>query len=987
MSKCRLRLGLLSLAVCLPAAAQAPAIAPNGILNAADYTRDIAPGSMVAIFGSNLAPRTTAAAAVPLPKSLEGVAVEVQDTSGVWAPVPLYFVSPGQINVQFPFTSPGSVQVRIRIGPAYSAPASVPLAARAPRIFTKSMDGKGEPTLFHARDFSWVSAANPAAPGEYLVLLLTGLGAVSPAKEAGAPGGDNAANGPINYITDPVFLTFGGQETRAAFAGLMPGFPGVYQINFQVPDTVPAGVQALQVRTGQAASQANVAAACARSSTPGAVSATITPSGGKLESPGISLTVPPGAFPEPATLSLAPKPTATPVDDFRASGVFSLQGLPATRNAPLTLTLDLSQREAQDETLVALVSGPSVRGAGLEFLEAAVANGKATVTIPPSAEADPPKALTPAIESGPEVTLYVMTFYRRVHIGDFLLFFPASQILESDVQEIAVTLAAAKQRLQSFGLNWSRRTRWPLRVVIYPFAAEDAAKWGMAEPSILGVNYHSISLNANKLTGGVSTEWRASIAHELFHIQQNLYDPRDAFRIAKSPGPWLWFQEAASTWFESVFTNDREAVPSIVSNDNYAFLTKHGLEYQPGDPGAVQDHGYGASMFLHFLTAKPGGDATIGDILKQGESRATGIIPNPARWPVEGASTVLRGMISEYWREFVVKYTEGELYGGRFPGHNEILSQLKDRYAFSETTTPGKTFSWDAPALSAAYYLVRVPAWPKDVKMTVSLADPGGEAQLSVYRTKGDTWTLVTRMRAGEFDFPKPEDLVANGESLLLAVANANGSGRYTAATNLQIGVNKAVDSILPFLRLMPKFKSQINAVITWSNQPASPSLAGTFFGLPGLSWPGGAAFSATANDSALVNASDPPFATTLTGTLSPDGQTIVSAHYKRTRLIDKTYKDAANNTFRTYQDEIMEWDIVNLPVVVPSRGFSSATDSFLYQKKGAAAAATLTNFNCRKLYYSGSASGFSPSKITTLTCTVAFPADDRYYNEITFFK
>ena len=42
MSKCRLRLGLLSLAVCLPAAAQAPAIAPNGILNAADYIRNIA---------------------------------------------------------------------------------------------------------------------------------------------------------------------------------------------------------------------------------------------------------------------------------------------------------------------------------------------------------------------------------------------------------------------------------------------------------------------------------------------------------------------------------------------------------------------------------------------------------------------------------------------------------------------------------------------------------------------------------------------------------------------------------------------------------------------------------------------------------------------------------------------------------------------------------------------------------------------------------
>ncbi len=580
-----------------------------------------------------------------------------------------------------------------------------------------------------------------------------------------------------------------------------------------------------------------------------------------------------------------------------------------------------------------------------------------------------------------------MTFYRRVQIGDFLLFYPPAQVTESDVNAVAATLIEAKQRLQSFGLNWSRRTRWPLRVVIYPYPAADAGKWGLAEPSILGVNYHSISLNANKLTGGVSTEWRASIAHELFHIQQNLYDPRDAYRIAKSPGPWLWFQEAASTWFESVFTNDRDAVPSIVSNDNYAFLTKHGLEYQPGDPGAVQDHGYGASMFLHFLTSKPGGDATVADILKQGEARATGIIPNPARWPVEGAASVLRGMISEYWREFVVKYTEGELYGGRFPGHNEVISQLKDRHAFTDAATPGKTFSWDAPALSAAYYLVRVQAWPKDVKMTVSLADPAGEAQLSLYRVKGDTWTLVTRMRAGEFEFPKPEDLVANGESLLLAVANGNGSGRYTAATNLQIGVNKAVDSILPLLRAMPNFKSQINAMITRSNQPASPSLMGTFFGLPGLSWPGGASFSATAQDSALVSAGDPPFTTTLTGTLSPDGLTIVNAHFKRTRLIDRTYKDSANNTFRRYEDELQEWDIVNLPIVVPTRGFSAATSSFLYQKKGAAAGSSITNFNCRTLFYNGSAAAFSPAKVTTINCSASFPAEDRYYNEITFYK
>ena len=810
-------LGILGLAGILPASGQtasSPVISANGILNAADYTQQIAPGGMVAIFGANLAPQTTIASGIPMPKSLEGVSVEILESGKTtWTATPLYFVSQGQINIQFPFVASTSVQVRVSSPNGVSPAMAVTLVPRAPRIFTRTADGKGEPTLFHSRDFSWITAAAPAVPGEYVALLLTGLGAVSPSREAGSPGGDNGVNGALNVVTDTVTVSFGGLTVPTLFAGLMPGFSGVYQVNFQVPDAIPTGAQALQVLVGSSISQANVAAFSARYD-PGAVILVVPVSGGTLSTAGAAVTLPAGLFAEPTTVSISkPAIQTTPVDKWKASDVYTLRGLPSVLNLPVPITLDLTSKQALGETLVAINPGPGVRGSGLQFLESSVADSKATVILPsaatggsgalgaPSALVEHSGKLTLAAESGPEVSLYVMTFYSRMTVGDFTLFYPADLVQGADVNSLGNTLNQAKTQLSSLGLSWDRRTRWPLRVVIYPFTGADSEKWGMAEASMLGLNYGSISINASKLSGGLTADLKATLGHELFHVLQNLYDPRDAIRIAKSPGSWLWYQEAASTWFESRAIGDRNNVPAIVQQDNYSFLSKHGLEYQPGDASAVQNHGYGASMFLQFLADHAGGDSVVGTILKDGLLRSQGILADSARWPAEAAASVLTGMLPEYWRNFVAGYVEGSIYGGGFPGHGEVLGQMKDKIVFVNESTPGKTFSWDAPSLSAAFYVATFQAWPKDTRLTISLNDPGGEAQLSIYRVHGASWTLVTRTRAGTYEFLKPEDLVTNGESLLLVAANANGSGRYITSTPIAITLAKVASGVTSYER------------------------------------------------------------------------------------------------------------------------------------------------------------------------------------------
>lgn len=259
-----LRICAVVVLIGLPLWGQAPAISAGGVLNAADNTREIAPGTMVAIFGQRLATRTLAAAKVPLPTDLDGTTVEIAEGTKPVVRAPLYFVSTGQINLQMPYEITAlTVQLRVRTAAGLSAAETVAIAARAPKLFTKSQNGKGEPILLHSKDYSFVSDAAPAVANEYLVLLLTGLGAVSPAVAAGSPGGDNGALGPVNRVTEPVSLLVGGRAVATAFAGLMPGLPGIYQVNFQMPADLAGTAPALVVVVGGKQSQAGVAFALA----------------------------------------------------------------------------------------------------------------------------------------------------------------------------------------------------------------------------------------------------------------------------------------------------------------------------------------------------------------------------------------------------------------------------------------------------------------------------------------------------------------------------------------------------------------------------------------------------------------------------------------------------------------------------------------------------------------------------------------------------
>ena len=115
----------------------APSILTGGIVNIATYAQEsLAVGDIAAIFGSQFASTGTFASSttVPLPTSLSGTQVLV---NGV--PAPLFFVSPGQINFQVPYslTSNQVNTVQVVSGSTPGNTRSIAINASTPRLLTK----------------------------------------------------------------------------------------------------------------------------------------------------------------------------------------------------------------------------------------------------------------------------------------------------------------------------------------------------------------------------------------------------------------------------------------------------------------------------------------------------------------------------------------------------------------------------------------------------------------------------------------------------------------------------------------------------------------------------------------------------------------------------------------------------------------------------------------------------------------------------------
>jgi uncharacterized protein (TIGR03437 family) len=221
------------------------------VVNGATFVPGITPGGLATVFGTGLTFKVNGilrAAGFPLPANLQGTMLTI---NGAAAPLTSIANIDGteQINFQVPFeTAAASTAVlQVRNGQQVSMPVTVTVIPIQPGIFTS--DGK-RGIVVHGADNLLVTPDNPAARGEVIVIYATGLGPTNP------PAGTGVAASPQFFTSAAGFVTvfFGAQSATPQFAGLTPGFAGLFQINVQVPAAAPTGDVALALQVAGTAS-------------------------------------------------------------------------------------------------------------------------------------------------------------------------------------------------------------------------------------------------------------------------------------------------------------------------------------------------------------------------------------------------------------------------------------------------------------------------------------------------------------------------------------------------------------------------------------------------------------------------------------------------------------------------------------------------------------------------------------------------------------
>jgi uncharacterized protein (TIGR03437 family) len=220
----------------LPSGYDASVASPNigRVVSAADGVSSVAPGGLFSIYGTNLSPTNVATKEIPLPTALGDSCLTVNGQ-----PVPMIFVSPGQINGQMPYQTVGNVTLIVHTPGGVSDNYNLTVPSAAPAIFRAEITpGNAFPTVVRAANNLMATDSNPLHRDEVVVIYLTGLGKVSPFVENGRP----APSDPLaTTVTDPE-VNVGGVAATILFSGLAPGQVGLYQLNVRIPWNAPKGL-------------------------------------------------------------------------------------------------------------------------------------------------------------------------------------------------------------------------------------------------------------------------------------------------------------------------------------------------------------------------------------------------------------------------------------------------------------------------------------------------------------------------------------------------------------------------------------------------------------------------------------------------------------------------------------------------------------------------------------------------------------------------
>ena len=443
----------LSAALCILAAAKAQA--PLAVVSTGDYTPRVAPAAIASVFGKNLAARTELApsnSSGALPTVLGGVAVQVNGRDAG-----LFFVSPGQINIEIPeATESGAAEVVV-IGAANAVVArgSIDIQPAAPALFSSDGTGRGAGAILNAvtyrpGPFDAQTAANPGGDKRTrLAIYGTGL-RFAPVLLSRYESSSNVAAYVKLMGRSPDGRLW---ELPVEYAGPAPGYHGLDQVNAVLPLELD-GAGEIQLLAMVGGNLSNTVFATVRGSkgpSIAAVSPASVPPGAAFQLTGSGfgparelgrprsrvVFIPPSGrevsfLPDEVT-EISIKAHAPPFSDTGAIGWYrgpvqvcvEVDGARACRAQPLTideplvplltpgalLTGDIARAQSLALDAIASVQPASVVSSFKAAADAAASDLRAMIA---DAAAGRPRSMTVLLSDGPQTVTLDSAFFARI---------------------------------------------------------------------------------------------------------------------------------------------------------------------------------------------------------------------------------------------------------------------------------------------------------------------------------------------------------------------------------------------------------------------------------------------------------------------------------------------------------------------------------------------------------------------------------------------
>jgi uncharacterized protein (TIGR03437 family) len=221
-----------------------PVINSTAVVNSAGYLvqgmpgSGIAQGSIFTIFGSGLGPNTMVQAGpLPLQTSLSGTSVTVTSGGQVVKAYILMSVS-YQVNALLPSTTPtGSGTVTVTYNNQTSAPEPVQIVTASFASYAFNSRGYGQ-AIATDKNYQVNTIINTFHPNDWVTLWGTGLGPIN---------GDDSIAPPVGNLGSPT-VHIGNASLSPPYAGRSAQYPGLDQVQFQVPSgiegcSVPVAVE------------------------------------------------------------------------------------------------------------------------------------------------------------------------------------------------------------------------------------------------------------------------------------------------------------------------------------------------------------------------------------------------------------------------------------------------------------------------------------------------------------------------------------------------------------------------------------------------------------------------------------------------------------------------------------------------------------------------------------------------------------------------